>query len=158
MTSFLGRTWAKVDRTYPITVTLPNGDDADDRTRSTTMAARWAEADPAVAVLALADPWREGQPAVEWVLSRSLLVSAHLPAFIGKPIGMGDAQITYSGPTTTIHFNSVNGCCAISMRGEVLKDFLRATAEILPLGDAREGEIYAAMIERELAELFGQQS
>lgn len=144
----------EIARTYPVTVAMETGP-AGDRSRPTTILLCWTEADPATAAMTIADPWTEDGTTVEWLLSRSLLVGAHVPAFVGRTVGMGDAQVRYGGASTTIHLGSPEGRCVLTMRGEVLKDFLRATAEILPFGHARESEVYDAMIEADLAELFG---
>lgn len=150
MTAEAGRTWAvrQVVRPYPIAVTV------GDKTDPTSLLACWSEERPAEAVLAITDPFATEERVVEWVVGRSLLVSAHLPAHNGVWVGMGDVRVKYLGGSTLVELSSPEGTCTLVMRGEVLKDFLRASAEIIPFGSIEESAIYAVQIDRGLAALL----
>lgn len=137
-----------VARSYPITV--HSGGEKE----STTLLACWSEEDPAAVTLTVEDPWaKKEDDLVEWVVSRGLLVGGCLPQFRDIAVGIGDVTVRHNGDTAQIALRNTTGTCVLAMRGEVLTDFLRAVAKMMPLGSPEESEIYADQIDAEWAEI-----
>jgi hypothetical protein len=138
-------------RSYPITVSC------NDSTEPTTLLLHWTEEDPAAVVLTMEDPWvtDADDKVVEWIIARALVLTACLPQFRGIEIGVGDAVVRHNGGTANILLRSPEGECVLSMRGEVLTDFLRGVAALMPFGSREESQIYAAQIDAESVALLG---
>lgn len=148
MSATPGRTWARATRSARIDITV--GRPTGRTTRPTTLFAHWTEEDPAAIILAIEDPWVPEREVVEWTVARNTLIAAHLPGLAGEIVGLGDVKVRFDSGLTTVWLRAAE----LAIPGEMLVDILRDAAIMCPLGEA-EASIYAAMIEADLAELFG---
>lgn len=156
MTPDEGRTWAQqIVRTVQVTVT--GGRPCDRQTRSSTVLLQWSADDPAAVAMTVADPWANGAT-LEWVVGRNLLTAAVLPGLAGELVGRGDVQVLYLAGVVTMTFFPYGARCVIEIAAELVIEFLREAARVVPVGSLEESATYTAAIDREYAELIASQS
>lgn len=73
--------------------------------------------------------FRSGDGVVAWVFARELLIDA-----MGAPAGHGDIRLTPNGGTLLIELSSPAGRASLESPMAPVREFLRDSLDILPLG------------------------